>query len=169
MFKWPLWNITPKLTVPAEGKSMWPATAEEYDKLNKWRTGEDRRSVFNTLLSQQIYLPTGESLADITRTLGFEVCEWGPALDDKCETCGSAHKQMWFSPDGFGEGCYWCLDCVVEMYKENEELNRQITEHLKQGHSDHCAARMAFGDGECECDLYAKSYDPYAWTKALKR
>ncbi len=35
----------------------------------------------------------------------------------------------------------------------------------KDGHSFHCAHRIVWGDGECECDLYNKGYDPYAWMK----
>jgi hypothetical protein len=27
---------------------------------------------------------------------------------------------------------------------------------------------LVFGDGECECDLYARGYDPYAWTRGKK-
>ena len=38
----------------------------------------------------------------------------------------------------------------------------------KQGHSNHCACRQVWGDGECECDLYEKGYDPYAWQNLKK-
>ena len=34
---------------------MWPITAEEYDKLNEWRNGEDRRSELNDLLSVEYH------------------------------------------------------------------------------------------------------------------
>ena len=33
------------------------------------------------------------------------------------------------------------------------------------GHSHHCACRIVWGDGECECDLYEHGYNPYAWMK----
>lgn len=100
------------------------------------------------------------------KQLGFEICEWKPEPQDKCESCGKEQVQMWFASDGFGEGCYWCLDCIVEMYEENERTVREMNDIEKQGHHPHCAARQVFGDGECECNLYAKGYDPYAWQKA---
>ena len=36
-----------------------------------------------------------------------------------------------------------CESCV----KEKEE----ITEAVRSGHTYHCACRMVWGDGECEC------------------
>lgn len=47
--------------------------------------------------------------------------------------------------------------------KENQDDLKQIKEIEKQGHPHHCACRQVWGDGECECDLYKKGYDPYAW------
>jgi len=35
----------------------------------------------------------------------------------------------------------------------------------EEGRAYHCATRQIWGDGECECDLYEKGYDPYAWMK----
>lgn len=32
-----------------------------------------------------------------------------------------------------------------------------------QGHSAHCIDRQMWGDGECECGLYANGYNPYGW------
>jgi hypothetical protein len=45
---------------------------------------------------------------------------------------------------------------------EAEDLKR-IKQLQKEGHSHHCACRQVWGDGECECDLYKKGYDPYNW------
>lgn len=39
----------------------------------------------------------------------------------------------------------------------------QISELEKQGHHPHCARRMVWGDGECECEYIKKGYNPYAW------
>ena len=96
--------------------------------------------------------------------LGFTICQWGPEPEDTCESCGSTGVRLWFSSDGF-EGTYWCLDCIIEMHEENERTAGEISSLEKQGHHPHCAARQVFGDGECECHLYGKGYDPYAWQK----
>lgn len=48
---------------------------------------------------------------------------------------------------------------------EEAENLKMIDELVAKGHSRHCACRQVWGDGECECDMYAKSYDPYAWMK----
>ncbi len=53
--------------------------------------------------------------------------------------------------------------------EEHKDELKQIDEIVKQGHSHHCACRQIWGDGECECDLYKKGYNPYAWMgKTLK-
>ena len=36
---------------------------------------------------------------------------------------------------------------------------------MDKGHPYHCAFRQLHGDGECECELYKKGYDPYKWLK----
>ncbi|VVS95323.1 hypothetical protein [Desulfoluna spongiiphila] len=43
---------------------------------------------------------------------------------------------------------------------------KRIEELQSAGHPPHCAARQVWGDGECECDLYEKGYDPYGWMEA---
>ena len=43
--------------------------------------------------------------------------------------------------------------------------NKAITKLMDKGHPYHCAFRQLYGDGECECDLYKKGYDPYKWMK----
>ena len=55
-----------------------------------------------------------------------------------------------------GELCESCM-------KENALFREQIKELIKDGHPKHCAMRQVYGDGECECDLYEKGYDPYSW------
>lgn len=50
---------------------------------------------------------------------------------------------------------------------ENTECLKQIKKLQKKGHSHHCACRQVWGDGECECHLYRKGYDPFAWIKNL--
>ncbi len=50
-------------------------------------------------------------------------------------------------------------------YVHVSEDQANISRIQKQGHSYHCACRQVWGDGECECDMYSKGYDPYAWIK----
>ena len=47
---------------------------------------------------------------------------------------------------------------------ERAEIKRLQDE---DGHSHHCAHRIVWGDGECECELYQDGYDPYAWLKNI--
>jgi hypothetical protein len=54
-----------------------------------------------------------------------------------------------------------CFDCS----KDNVRDEMLILKYRQAGHSYHCACRQIFGDGECECNLQKKGYDPYAWTK----
>ena len=54
-----------------------------------------------------------------------------------------------------------CQSCFDDWTQENE----QIDTHIKNGHSHHCACRQVWGDGECECELYKKGYNPYAWMR----
>lgn len=79
---------------------------------------------------------------------------------------------------------------IDEKYKENgmeggfmngveriaKERKRQIGEDYeeirklkKKGHSEHCACRQVWGDGECECHLHEQVYDPYAWMRPHHR
>lgn len=53
--------------------------------------------------------------------------------------------------------------------KEEAENLKKIEELQGKGHSHHCACRQVWGDGECECDLYAQGYDPYAWMKPVTK
>ena len=53
----------------------------------------------------------------------------------------------------------------IKNTERNKDLNR-IKQIQKDGHPYHCACRQVWGDGECECYLYQKGYDPYAWMKS---
>lgn len=35
---------------------------------------------------------------------------------------------------------------------ENDEAIEKIDEFIADGHTNHCAYRMVWGDGECECE-----------------
>ncbi len=51
----------------------------------------------------------------------------------------------------------------IECFKDMNSGAMHYIESL--GHSKHCACRLAYGDGECECDMYEKGYDPHAWMR----
>lgn len=71
-----------------------------------------------------------------------------------CNQCGEARAT---GQDGL------CFDCA-----RDQKLDLSRIERLKrEGHPHHCACRQVRGDGECECDLYEKGYDPYVWMKHL--
>lgn len=55
------------------------------------------------------------------RKMGFEICEWPPEPDDKCEKCGKERVQMYWSGDGHGEGTYWCKRCIIDLFDQNEK------------------------------------------------
>ncbi len=58
-------------------------------------------------------------------------------------------------------------DICGSCFSENKKAHTQIGMLIAQGHPRHCAQRQVWGDGECECALYKKGYDPYAWIKNI--
>jgi hypothetical protein len=69
----------------------------------------------------------------------------------KCKNCGEDYTKAGIThPDV-------CASCSDDF--------DAIDAFVAKGHSHHCACRQVWGDGECEYDLYAKGYDPYAWMK----
>jgi len=66
----------------------------------------------------------------------------------------------------------YCPDCNDYLWAEWEDEHVEELEQIKviqaNGHPHHCACRQVWGDGECECDLYEKGYNPYAWMKNNK-
>lgn len=104
--------------------------------------------------------------AEIIEEMGFEICEFTPD-DDHCEQCLEPRKQLYFSGSD-GDGVYFCLDCIKDMHFDNLSDLKRIHELEALGHSAHCATRQVYGDGECECEMYAKGYDPHAWQDMAK-
>lgn len=103
----------------------------------------------------------------IIKLSGFEMCDWFPEPDDKCENCGNEHVQMYVSRDLYScDGTYWCIECVLEQHHINEEDLYSIDLLEKAGHPEQCAVSQIWGDGECECGLYKMGYDPNGWVKA---
>lgn len=56
----------------------------------------------------------------------------------ECPQCGKREELV-------GSGV--CQGCE----EETDEAYRRLDELREGGHSYHCAARMIWGDGECEC------------------
>lgn len=77
-----------------------------------------------------------------------------------CHRCGDK-----FTP--ITELDHYCPNCTAELWADWEDRHKDEIEEVKQyqknGHPYHCACRMVWGDGECECDLYKKGYNPDAW------
>jgi hypothetical protein len=83
-----------------------------------------------------------------------------------CKNCGSEYGK-WIPENTFENNlCLTCNEAAWKEWEKEEADNlKRIEEIQKQGHPHHCACRQVWGDGECECDLYKKGYDPYAWAK----
>lgn len=41
--------------------------------------------------------------------------------------------------------------CVLQEHAQNQADLKLIEEKVKEGHTEHCACRFVWGDGECEC------------------
>ena len=80
----------------------------------------------------------------------------------KCIEC---EKEKAIGADGL---CFNCAKWRQWEERHSEDL-AEVDRLQKVGHSHHCACRQVWGDGECECDLYEKGYDPYGWMKVNKR
>lgn len=75
----------------------------------------------------------------------------------KCKKCGKGAEHIY---------CPACNEKKWQAFEvENADDIAQIDKIIASGHPRHCACRQVWGDGECECDLYEKGYDPYAWMK----
>lgn len=83
-----------------------------------------------------------------------------------CKDCKTEYEK-WL-PNGVIENnlCLLCNEWHWREWEvETKDDHKRIDAFISKGHSEHCACRQVWGDGECECDLYAKGYDPYAWMK----
>lgn len=96
-------------------------TAQEYYEKNQHRISLSENHIKEMY---EIFHKIAEK-TKIAKDLGFEKCEWPPEPSDKCEKCGHEHRQMYWSGDGFGEGTYWCLSCILELNRQNEKDVRQ--------------------------------------------
>jgi hypothetical protein len=77
---------------------------------------------------------------------------YDPFFDDKkgkCPQCGVNELRQ---EDELG----LCLSCE----KENSHDTTRINSLQKDGHTYHCANRIVYGDGECECDLIKTAAKP---------
>lgn len=65
-------------------------------------------------------------LMDMKKT-GFCICTFPPDRDP-CEKCGKTFQQLYFrrTPCDCLYGEYWCLGCIQEEYKANQEFDKSI-------------------------------------------
>ena len=92
----------------------------------------------------------------ICKKCEIEYEKWQPEIDKE------AHP---FAPDDNG----LCIGCNEKAWSEFEaehadEIGR-IKKYESEGHHPHCACRLVWGDGECECEDIKNGYDPYAWMR----
>jgi hypothetical protein len=87
-----------------------------------------------------------------------------------CKDCNQEYDK-WLPEQAIENNlCLLCNEWHWREWKIEERENLKRIDYLKaQGHSEHCACRQVWGDGECECDLYVKGYNPYAWMKGKLR
>lgn len=52
---------------------------------------------------------------------------------------------------------YTVNDTCQECYNENVDCEKRIDEYQVEGHTNHCANRLVWGDGECECHMKEKT------------
>jgi hypothetical protein len=67
-----------------------------------------------------------------------------------CQMCGE--REVIKEVEGYPGLCEPCV-------KEWNEDAIKFREHRKQGHNRHCASRLVWGDGECECGLREEATD----------
>jgi len=90
-----------------------------------------------------------------------------------CKECGNEYDQ-WYKSGGLlnppeNNLCQECNHKAWEKWEiEHVDELAQISTLQQGGHTHHCACRQVWGDGECECNLYEKGYDPYWWMKPNK-
>ena len=72
-------------------------------------------------------------------------------VEEKCRFCGDTHKKN-------------CCPDIQELLDENkpnffgmDEYSDEIEILIDEGHTDHCAKRIVWCDGECECNRKEKS------------
>lgn len=83
-----------------------------------------------------------------------------------CEECRQIFEPFYKDhPESY---CNPCNDKKWAEWETEESGNLSLIKELQQqGHSHHCACRQAWGDGECECNLYRHGYNPYDWIRSI--
>ncbi|GEM_PF-3524683 len=97
----------------------------------------------------------------------------GLAVNIKCTNCGSEFNVCppWFAEQiglMHNTRCLQCGEIGTVNYlgicrtctKQNREDQKKIAQHIKDGHTEHCAKRLVWGDGECECKAFPEKRDP---------
>ena len=87
----------------------------------------------------------------------------------QCEKCRKEYER-WIKGKIENHLCPDCNDSEWARWEIEQADNLKEIERLKiKGHSQHCACRIVWGDGECTCDMEKAGYDPYWWTKLYKQ
>lgn len=62
--------------------------------------------------------------------VGAVICEFPPSVDDKCQECGKANKQLYYIRTCYecDEGEYFCQQCIEAM---PEQMEKEAEEFLK--------------------------------------
>ncbi len=58
-----------------------------------------------------------------------------------------------------------CCGCT----EQNREDQKKIKQYIRDGHTEHCAERLVWGDGECECKAFPENRDPMELVRAIRR
>jgi len=96
---------------------MWPVTAEEYDKINEWRSGEDRRSELNVLLSPHVKSHVSGGCVDKSNSLGIRRMPDGYALMLNADYS----HYYWLRHDGEESVIHWDKWAVYKWAKNDSQ------------------------------------------------
>lgn len=65
------------------------------------------------------------SIEEALKHTGFEICLFGPEINDNCEKCKKDNIQLYFQgPTDAGR--YYCSECVIEEYVANLQYDEYI-------------------------------------------
>lgn len=79
---------------------------------------------------------------------------------ETCHLCEEpfAEGDTFWAGDGTGEAAH--ISCILEMAAEETNGRRRALDVIvAHGHTMHCAKRLIWGDGECECDQGRTAYE----------
>ena len=99
---------------------MYPVTAEEYDRINEWRSDEDHRSELNDLLSHHVKSHVVGGCVDKSNSLGIRQMPAGYALMLNADYS----HYYWLRHDGEESVIHWDKWAVYKWAKHDSEKER---------------------------------------------